>query len=53
MRLVGLIAGLSPVVPETEKDTVPEKWFKGVIVMMDDPLLLALIFTLVRSAVIA
>jgi hypothetical protein len=38
-----LIDEVIPVVPDTERDTVPEKWFKGVIVMLDDPLLPTLI----------
>jgi len=52
-RLVGLIDEDSPVVPEAERDTVPEKWFKGVIVMMDEPLLPTLISILATLAVIA
>jgi hypothetical protein len=52
VRLAGLIDEDSPIVPEVERDTVPEKWFNGVIVMMDEPLLPALISTLATLAVI-
>jgi hypothetical protein len=51
-RLVGSIPGVSRVVPEAERNTVPEKWFKGVIVIMDEPVLPALICTLAKLAVI-
>ena len=44
--IVGLIAGVSPVVLVTVSDTVPEKWFNGVIVMMEEPVVPALISTL-------
>ena len=50
--LVGLIAMVSPVVPEAERDTVPEKWFKGVMVMVEDPAVPALIATFAILAVI-
>jgi hypothetical protein len=50
--LVGLIEEVSPVVPEDEMDTVPEKWFNGVTVMIDEPLVPTLIFTLPALAVI-
>jgi hypothetical protein len=51
LRLVGLIAGVSPVVVEGERDTVPVKWLRGVTVILDEPGLPALIFTLVGLAV--
>ena len=51
--LVGLIDDVSPVVLESERDTVPEKWFRGIIVMIDEPVLPALICTLPRLALIA
>jgi len=50
--LVGLIARVSPVVPEAERDTVPEKWFKGVTMMVEDPVVPALIATFAMLAVI-
>jgi hypothetical protein len=46
VRLVGLIDVVSPVVPLEERDTVPEKWFKGVSVMVEDPVVLALVSTI-------
>ena len=49
--LVGLTARVSPFVPEAESDTVPEKWFKGVIVIMEEPVLPALISTFDRLVV--
>jgi hypothetical protein len=51
--LVGLIDDVNPVVPESERDTVPEKWFRGIVVMIDEPMLPALICTLPRLALIA
>lgn len=51
--LVGLIDDVNPEVPESERDMVPEKWFNGVIVVMDEPLLPALISILATLAVIA
>jgi hypothetical protein len=50
-RLAGLTASVNPV-PEAERDTVPEKWFKAVIVIMDELGLTALIFTVAGLAVI-
>ena len=44
--IVGLIARVSPVVLVTESDTAREKWFWGVIVMMEEPVVPALISTL-------
>ena len=38
--------------PEPERDTVPEKWFKGVMVMMEEPVLPALTTPFARLAVI-
>ena len=52
-RLAGLTAGLSPAVPETERDTDPEKWFRAVIMMTDEPLPPAVMPTDVGLAVIA
>jgi len=49
--LEGLIARVSPVVLVGEKETVPEKWFKGVMVMIAEPVLPALISTFARLAV--
>jgi hypothetical protein len=51
-RFVGLTAGFNPAVPEAARDTVPEKWFNGVIVRIDEPELPALICTLTKLAVI-
>jgi hypothetical protein len=51
--LAGLIVVVSPAVPEVESETIPEKWFNGVIVMLDEPLLPALISILATLAVIA
>ena len=51
--LAGLIVVVSPAVPEVESETIPEKWFNGVIVMVDEPLLPALISMLATLAVIA
>ena len=51
-KLVGLTASVNPL-PEAEMDTVPEKWFRGVIVIMEDPLPPALISIVVGLAVIA
>jgi hypothetical protein len=39
-------------VPEAERDMVPEKWFKAVIVIADEPELVVLITTLATVAVI-
>ena len=50
--LVGLIARVSPVVLVGERDTVPEKWFKGVMVMMEEPVVPALTTTFARLEVI-
>ena len=50
--LVGLIPRVSPVVPEAERDTVPEKWFNGVMVMTAEPVLPALTTTFAMLAVI-
>ncbi len=47
-RLVGLIVAVIPVVAEGERDMVPEKWFNDVIVMIDEPVLPALISALAR-----
>ena len=52
VRLVGLIARVSPAVLEAERDTVPEKRFNDVIVMVDEPVLAALTSTLEGFAVI-
>jgi hypothetical protein len=41
--LVGLMAGVSPGVLVRDRETVPEKWFKGMIVITADPVLPALI----------
>lgn len=49
--LVGLIARVSPVVLVGERDTVPEKWFKGVMVMMAEPVVPAFITAFARLAV--
>jgi hypothetical protein len=49
---VGLIARVSPVVLVEERDTVPVKWFKGVMVMMEEPVVPALTTTFARLAVI-
>jgi len=49
---VGLIDDVNPVVPESERDTVPEKWFRGIIVMIDEPVLPALILALATLVVI-
>jgi hypothetical protein len=51
--LAGLIVEVSPAVPEVERETVAEKWFNGVIVMVDEPLLPALISILATLAEIA
>jgi hypothetical protein len=48
----GLIDEAIPVVLEAERKTVPEKLFEGVIVMMDEPVLIALTFTLAGLEVI-
>jgi hypothetical protein len=50
--LVGLIDDVNPVVPESERDTVPEKWFRGIIVMIDEPVFPALILALATLVVI-
>ena len=47
-----MIDGVNPFVPESERDTVPEKLFRGIIVMMDEPVLPALICTLPGLATI-
>jgi len=50
--VVGLIDDANPLAPESEMDTDPEKWFRGMIVMVDEPVLPALILTLARLALI-
>ena len=50
--LVGFIVRVSPVVPEAERDMVPEKWFRGATVIVDEPVLPALICTFAGLAVI-
>lgn len=52
-RFVGLIDDANPLVAEIERDTVPEKWFRGIIAMVDEPVFPALICTLPGLALIA
>jgi hypothetical protein len=49
---VGLIDEVIPAEPEDESETVEEKWFSGVIVMIDEPVLPALVTTFAGLAVI-
>jgi hypothetical protein len=52
VRLEGLIIEVNPAEPEDESETVEEKWFTGVIVMIDEPVLPALATTFAGLAVI-
>jgi hypothetical protein len=52
VRLVGLIDEVNPAELEDESETVEETWFTGVIVMIDEPVLPALVTTFAGLAMI-